>query len=72
MYIYSLKFLRNIVLKVWPGLEAPNLKGFYHGGVIKSNTYFLILLALKMAAKVSWRMKDLFYMLKSTVPTKDF
>lgn len=32
MYIYSLKFLRNIVLKVWPGLEAPNLKGFYHGG----------------------------------------
>lgn len=32
MGIYSLTFLRNIVLKVWPGLEVPNLKtGFYSG-----------------------------------------
>lgn len=38
--IYTLNFLRNIILKVRPGLEAPNLKAGHGGGVVKFNITF--------------------------------
>lgn len=38
--IYILNFLRNIILKVQPGLEAPNLKAGHGKGVIKFNITF--------------------------------
>lgn len=50
--IYTLNFLRNINLKVWPGLEALNLKAGHGGGCCKIQHHLLIQLGLKMATKI--------------------
>lgn len=77
MYIYKPEISKKYSFKSMARFRGPKLKRVLSWEVIKSNIHFLILLALKMAAKVFsvnviWRMKDLFYMLKSTAPTKDF